>query len=228
MAFANGPKIVTDGLILALDAADRTSYPGSGTAWNDLAGSNNGTLTNGPTFNSANGGSIVFDGTNDYVNCGTIPFTSNTFTIEVVFNWDSYNTDAIDFLTAGVNEQLEIHTGGNSGVNGLRFIPYTFNGSGLQSGIDALNIISPGINYVTFTAGYSSPSVAYKNGSLFATSTTTSSVSLNANQTFNIGRRITNEYFLNGKIYLTRIYNRVLPPSEVSQNFNATKKRFGL
>jgi hypothetical protein len=100
--------------------------------------------------------------------------------------------------------------------------------SPLPTTIDALNMISSGINYVTFTAGYSSPSVAYKNGSLFATSATTSSVSLNANQTFNIGRRITNEYFLNGKIYLTRIYNRVLPPSEVSQNFNATKKRFGL
>ena len=65
--YANG-KIVTNGLVLSLDAADRNSYPGTGTTWRDMSGNgNNGTLTDGPTFNSNNGGSIVFDGTNDYV-----------------------------------------------------------------------------------------------------------------------------------------------------------------
>ena len=57
-----------NGLVLALDAANTKSYPGSGTTWTDLSGrGNTGTLTNGPTYSSANGGSIVFDGTNDYV-----------------------------------------------------------------------------------------------------------------------------------------------------------------
>lgn len=232
MATEYSPQIVTNGLVLCLDAANPKSYVSGSTVWNNLTKTAplSGSLINGPTFNSANLGSIVFDGVDDYVNCGTIPFTSNTFTIEVVFNWDSYNTNAINFLTAGgVIEQLEIHTGGGSGINGLRFIPYSFGGSGLQSGIDALNMISSGINYVTFTAGYSSPSVAYKNGSLFATSATTSSVALNTNQTFNIGRRTTtNQYFLNGKIYLTRIYNRVLSPTEVQQNFNALRGRYGI
>ena len=65
MAFFRGPNIVTDELVLALDAASPRSYPGSGTVWNDLVGSNNGTLTNNPTFDSGNGGSIVFDGTDD-------------------------------------------------------------------------------------------------------------------------------------------------------------------
>jgi len=69
MGIARGPKIVTSGLVLALDAADKLSYRGSGTTWRDLSGNNNtGTLTNGPTFNAGNLGSIVFDGTNDYVN----------------------------------------------------------------------------------------------------------------------------------------------------------------
>ena len=68
MGIARGPKIVTSGLVLALDAADKLSYPGSGTTWRDLSGNNNiGTLTNGPTFSGANMGSIVFDGTNDCV-----------------------------------------------------------------------------------------------------------------------------------------------------------------
>ncbi len=61
-------KIVTNGLVLALNAADKNSYPGSGTAWRDVSGNNNsGTLTNTPTFNSGNGGSIVFNGTNQYI-----------------------------------------------------------------------------------------------------------------------------------------------------------------
>ena len=61
MGVTYNPKIATDGLVLCLDAANRRSYPGTGTTWSDLAESNNGTLTNGPTFDAGNGGSIVFD-----------------------------------------------------------------------------------------------------------------------------------------------------------------------
>ena len=68
MSTKYSPKIVTDGLVLCLDAANSKSYPGSGTSWNDLSRNNNtGTLTNGPTYTSSFGGSSVFDGTNDYV-----------------------------------------------------------------------------------------------------------------------------------------------------------------
>jgi hypothetical protein len=81
--FSNGPTISTNGLVLALDAGDRNSYVSGSTTWNDLVGLNNGTLTNGPTFNSANGGSIVFDGTNDYVvvpESSSVDITTNTIT----------------------------------------------------------------------------------------------------------------------------------------------------
>jgi hypothetical protein len=68
MAFNYSPKVITDGLVLYLDAANQYSYPRSGTTWSDISRTGaNGTLTNGPTFSSANGGSIAFDGTNDYV-----------------------------------------------------------------------------------------------------------------------------------------------------------------
>jgi hypothetical protein len=71
MAGNVAPNTVTNGLVLYLDAGNTNSYPGTGTSWRDISGnSNNGTLTNGPTFNSANLGSIVLDGTDDYVNCG--------------------------------------------------------------------------------------------------------------------------------------------------------------
>ena len=73
MGIRRGPNIVRDGLVFAVDAANPTSYPGSGTIWKDqTVNQNNGTLTNGPTFDSGNGGSIVFDGSNDYVDCGNI------------------------------------------------------------------------------------------------------------------------------------------------------------
>ena len=69
--FAYSPKIITNGLVLYLDAGNSLSYPGSGTIWTDLSRSQvSGSLLNGPTYNSANNGSIVFDGSNDYVDCG--------------------------------------------------------------------------------------------------------------------------------------------------------------
>ena len=68
MSLGHGPSIVRNGLVLYLDAANVKSYPGSGTTWTDLSGlGNNGTLTNGPTYNGSNAGNIVLDGTNDSI-----------------------------------------------------------------------------------------------------------------------------------------------------------------
>ena len=84
MSRKNGPSIATNGLVLYLDAANRQSYVSGSTSWNDISNNGNtGTLTNGPTFNSGSGGSIIFDGTNDYITLpngllsGTGDFTVN-------------------------------------------------------------------------------------------------------------------------------------------------------
>ena len=94
MAGFAGPNGIVDGLVLALDAGNTKSYPGSGTTWTDLSGnSNTGTLTNGPTYSSDNGGYLNFDGTDDYVNCGdkeTFKISSQ-LTLEAFFNINSYN-----------------------------------------------------------------------------------------------------------------------------------------
>ena len=90
--FKNTPPIVTSGFVLSLDAANTKSYVSGSTVWNDLSGNGiNGTLTNGPTFSSANGGSIVFDGVNDYIN-NTVNLTqinnianSSSFTFSSTF-----------------------------------------------------------------------------------------------------------------------------------------------
>ena len=78
MAFNYSPRIIQDGLVLYLDAANTKSYPTTGTTWSDLSRrGNNGTLTNGPTFNSSNGGIIVFDGINNYVDFGSSAINQN-------------------------------------------------------------------------------------------------------------------------------------------------------
>ena len=87
MAFNYSPKIVTDGLVFAVDASNKKSYPGSGTTWSDLVGSNNATLDNGPTYSSSNGGGIVFDGSDDHVdfaeNSMSYPNTNSDFTLSM-------------------------------------------------------------------------------------------------------------------------------------------------
>ena len=87
MAIEYNAHIVQDGLVLCLDAASKASYPGTGTLWNDLAGSSNGTLINDATFSGANEGVIVFDGTDDYVDCGDnagVEFSSGeSFTLSI-------------------------------------------------------------------------------------------------------------------------------------------------
>ena len=101
MAFSFSSKVVTDGLVLYLDAANTKSYPGSGTAWSDLSRSgNNGTLTNGPTFNSARGGAIVLDGADDYIAINNIQTTSN-FTYDFIFDISNFTDTSDNSLVKG-------------------------------------------------------------------------------------------------------------------------------
>ena len=108
MAGASGPDLVQNGLVLALDASDRNSYPGSGTTWRDMSGnSNNGTLTNGPTFNSANGGSIVFDGSDDYAQITTSGIINNIISVDTMIYIDSVKTYAA-ILGSNITEKYEM------------------------------------------------------------------------------------------------------------------------
>ena len=93
---AAAPTIVTNGLILNLDASNTSSYPGTGTVWTDLSGqNNNGTLVNGVGYSSVNGGTLTFDGVNDYVNMGNIfNFGTGDFTYEVVVLYNNLTSNA--------------------------------------------------------------------------------------------------------------------------------------
>jgi hypothetical protein len=218
--YANG-KIVTNGLVLALDASDKNSYPGSGTTWTDLSGNNNnGTLTNGPTFSSANGGSIVFDGTNDYVDTG------KTATQLGIYD-ANYTFDAWVYPTDFTGDRTMFGTDGQATRQGLHLV--FRNGTIYQghyaadfgAGTGNLNAW----NNICYTYTQSSgAALIYKNGILQGTGTIASFI---GTTNILIGRWGGAQYFIgNGGIY--KIYNRVLSASEILQNYNAQKSRFGL
>jgi hypothetical protein len=204
--------VVQDGLILNLDAGKFYSYPQSGTTWTDLSGNGNtGTLTNGPTYNSVNGGVIVFDGSNDYVS-GTIS------------NLTEYTLCAmVKVLTSVVGGGI---MGGNNGssaylqLGGNPNPPWQFN--------NAVNIsISPVLSqwaYVVGVQASGSSQLLYLNGSSIASASGTS----NLGTAYAIGRRELATIYLNCQIGVSQIYNKGLSSAEITQNFNALRSRFGI
>ncbi len=210
--------IVTDGLVLWLDAGISPSYTGSGTTWTDLSGNNNnGTLTNGPTYSSANGGAIVFDGVNDFAIASLPSVTSyNTFTYNV---W-VYSTNNSGYRTI-------IDQGNDTwffGTNLGELITYNPN---LNSGY-VININQWYNLGVTHVIG--GPILFYVNGNLVYTSTNNSSNF--STSYFGIGAGVRSptlaDEFWSGNIAVAQIYNRALSAAEVLQNYNALKSRFGL
>jgi hypothetical protein len=226
MAFQHSPKIVTNGLVLALDAGNHMSYPGSGTTWTDLSGNiNNGTLTNGPTFNSGNGGSIVFDGVNDLVNCGnnsSLSFT-NKLTIQI---WCSLNVDSDYKSPLMKTTSINWNDGYGFYKEGGRF--YFF--INLWDGAHRVSVSRTTFSMTNFVGTYDGTNLKlYENGILMQTgSSFTSNVSNSATNLI-IGNGVGDEDFeWNGNIAQVSIYNRALTASEILQNYNATKGRYGL
>jgi hypothetical protein len=222
--------IVTDGLVLNLDGGFTPSYPRSGTTWSDLSlSSNNGTLTNGPTYNTDGGGSIVFDGVNDYVDCGNTSITNITspnLTLAAIFTSTNINTTQTIMskaeaggygLELNVTEpslQVSIHIGGSYRIvnyassnlqsNSIYYVVGTYDNNQIKLYVNGIQV-----NALTMSGSITSTSVPMCLGTNPASG----------------GGGIR---YLNGKIYTTQIYNRALSATEVLQNYNAQKGRFGL
>ena len=222
-----GVNIVTNGLVLYLDASNTKSYVSGSTIWNDVSRSgNNGTLVNGPTFNSGNGGSIVFDGSNDYVkppNSTILQLTNFTLSSWVRINVQNINQFIIDTSTSlanGLGYSYRIKTD-----NKIRFWAYDANNP-----LDSTTIISPNIWYnilVTYNNTSKIQSI-YINGVFNVSNTHTNSFVVSTVTNLQIGGSLVLGGYINGNIAQTSIYNRELSPQEVLQNFNATRTRFGL
>ena len=226
MAISRGPKTTTNGLVFCVDAADKNSYSGTGTTWNDVSGyTNNGTLINGPTFNSSNNGSIVFDGVDDYV---SIPNNSNfnngnNITVEawvLCSNWSSFTHPMI--VAKGINVEWILWKSNDVGVVGKlgwRAAGQVYSTTTLLNNVWYQCVGSVG------TGG----TKVYVNGVLESTNGTTTFTSGNINVTIAAGLVSGSpSNILGGNVAITRIYNRQLSDSEILQNYNATKTRFGL
>jgi hypothetical protein len=220
MSYYNGPTIVTNGLVLYLDAANSKSYPGSGTSWVDLSGNgNNGTLTNGPTFNSQNGGSIVFDGTNDRVLMSAAIDTNSSFSLEF---WALRTSDAnIGTLIGGngPNNYFVIRMLSNA-VSLVKSYAAELGNFGASSAT-----VSNTINHVVVTRS-GTTYTCYTNG-IFRGTLTINQTYSTASPALGIYDSGNNEPF-SGRIYKFAHYNKALSALEVLQNYNATKTRFGL
>jgi hypothetical protein len=235
MAFNYSPKIVTDGLVLYLDAANPNSYVSGSTTWRDISrGGNNGTLTNGPTFNSSNGGSIVFDGSNDYVDLGNILNFERTdkFSISAWVNASSLSSFGMILCKMDTNQKgyfLDWETTGaitfslRNTANTNDFLTTTV---GIISINNWVNVC------VTYNGGSSATGVTFYLNSIQQSKTISRDVlSSSIVNTYSniIGARVSfNNGYVNGKISQLTVYNRELSYQEILQNYNATKSRFGL
>ncbi len=224
--------IVTNGLVVDLDAGFSPSYPTSGTTWYDLgSNTNNGTLTNGPTFDSGNKGSIVFDGTNDYVSLSTTNMISGWS--QLTYNtWVNVSQISNTFWPGFISSYTG-STSANTSIgqwNSTQQIWYeidTANGNYYGGG--------PGSNTFSLNSWFNACLVydgsnvyGYLNNVLDKQFSATGN--LNTISSLNVGCHDpgTSGGFLNGKLAVAQIYNRALSASEVAQNFNAQKSRFGL
>jgi hypothetical protein len=238
--YANS-KIVTNGLVLLLDAADKNSYPGSGTVWRDLSGNNNnsGSLINGPTFDSANGGSIYTDGFSDYVitNYSGSQFDSYTFSAWYKKDYNDPDNDEERYVfgrgrdgpgagLTGWSLILSVSTGGIVGITTLTMNPlYTVGGANSTTALQLDKWY-----YLTGVHTAGSTTKCYVNGVLEGTGTNPGS-GLRTSPGIYGGwwiASVADSIYTSGYTAIAQVYNRVLSDAEILQNYNSQKSRFNL
>lgn len=234
MSIGYNPKIVTDGLVLCLDAANKKSYPGSGTTWNDLSGNgNNGTTINGVGYSSANSGSMLFDGVDDRVDISPTNFNLAQFSIECWIKSNDISTDYLRIIhKADTTSATKGFVIAHSSINGkivFGYQPTYTTGEILKR---STTIINTGVFYhIAMTCDSASALRIYFNGIEDPGETSTSpdiSWSSNPGNLFSIGSRAGGTQHLSGEISKVSVYNRALSTQEIQQNFNACRGRFGI
>jgi hypothetical protein len=225
MAFNYSPKVVTDGLVLYLDAGNNRSYVSGSTSWLDLSrGGNVGTLINGPTFSSANGGSLFFDGTNDYV---SVPdSTSWDFTVGVSIEFWIYLNAYGPQGTMFIHQQSGATSGGFeiwSNTSGV--IRFNKNQAATLVTSTASFVLNRW-NHIVCTANGTTAGVYLNSVSIGSAS---AGLPDNVTGILRIGGWAdATGYQVNGRIPFMKIYNKGLSAQEVLQNYNALKGRFNL
>ncbi len=232
MSVEGGPDIVTDGLVLHLDAANNRSFVSGSTTWFDLSGNRfTGSLLNGPTYDASNNGSIIFDGANDYVT-GVLSGVLGSSTIACWLYRDG-NQASQDAIFESPSS-----SGATPALAALSFydasnITYNWNNNAStynwNSGLSTPNLDWCMVAISVVVGAGNTPATAYlfqRSGMSKATNTVGHpSITLG---TFNIGVRMNGFLPFKGKIANLQIYNRALSERELRQNYNASKGRYGL
>ncbi len=232
MGLDHSPNVVTDGLVFYLDAANTRSYSGSGLTVNGLVGIG-GTLVNGVGFTTSNSGSFFFDGANDYINVSDtnlLTFGTNPFTIDfwiyttngssirtILSNYSDYMTDYSTYFYLGIYTYAPL-----SMVNKVLFLDSSGNYVNNAFGVD---INTSEWTNIAFTRDGNSL-ICYKNG--IQVSTASKANNFSGTRVTKFGGGVANISTAAGNIPFTKIYNRALSASEIVQNYNATKRRYGL
>ena len=233
MAVNYSPKIITDGLIVYMDAANINSYPGSGTTWTDLgmSQSNNSVLTGGATFSSANMGSIAFNGTSSYAISATYSSLVGNTAITYSFWVKS---------TSNANYQTLISNGVQPGGSGFvwifrspssNFITMQYANGSIAVNSSAGSFFNNDNLWINIccVVDYNNALITwYKNGVLHSGPTALTTPLVPINWSYYMGSYNASLHFLNGNISTVKFYNRILTDTEVLQNYNAIKGRFGL
>jgi hypothetical protein len=225
MGAYGGPDIITDGLFFAFDAGSERCYSGSGTAVNSLVNASTGTLINGVGYSSSNGGTWVFDGTDDYISTSVIDSGSpSNLSLEVWIRvngvLDSNDRKVIHYDKTGTtNAVFQLR----KGTTDRNLMYQVHDGSSWTTMTDADAIYSDTWACFTITQQGTS-AIMYKNGVQSTTATMGNLNWTNANNAL-IGYRAAAEYW-NGDIASLKIYNKALTAAEVLQNYNAQKNRF--
>jgi hypothetical protein len=237
MAFIHSPKIVTDGLVLVLDAANNKSYPGNGTAWNNLVTTDvTASLLNGPpTFNSQFGGSLVFDGTNDK-GIFTSPVASNasqSYEMWVRAFTGSSAANGFGYLLHNNSTDNIIGTAaitiGYAGPSGLQTgeIFAVFNGDFTAMGTGVTGSLNT-VNHIVLTWDKNVQRVYVDGIQRKSASLTVSSLSGFSTNTSFADYALSTYRPISGSIYSIKVYNKALTAAEVLQNYNAVRSRFGV
>jgi hypothetical protein len=224
MSHNHGGKIVRDGLVLCLDAGNVKSYPESGTSCKDLTGNGyNGALNGGTTFSTSNGGEFVFDGTDDYISVASMYNFATTNQLTAIVwakstpsTWNDYG-----FLLSK-RDQFIIHP--NISSKDVCCYVNTTTGGWQATCFTPSNIQVYNQYCMTYNGG---PLFTYLNG-VYAGNITANSTLTSDSGELDIGKDDGLGRYFNGRIGLVQIYNRALSASEILQNYNTTRKRFGL
>jgi len=232
MSTQGGPDIITNGLVLALDGANRKSNPGSGTTWTDLSGNGkDGSLVNGASFQTTNGGSVAFDGVNDRVTLyASNQLIGNQYaTLEAWIKSSDDGTGSgatANFLGTRVGQNMSINR--YSTTNTAVFLT-DFTSGNLNAPIGSINVFDQNWHHIVGVNNFGICSL-YVDGTLEGTDSTKSGQNIDLNaEVMAIGNDTNNtSRTFYGEVAIARIYNRALTQPEVLQNYNTLKSRFGL